>query len=158
MVFGGSNVSFDPFDLLYVLLTYCERYLLCQGGLKIYRPTISNNLLLSTQGQIQILMFGPCVIWWNNQHMTYIRMWVLFQSQREITENTRSSRSCRLFFLFSVRLLSVLRGHSVFSSPPQRPMTSNFEGFSTTDFIRYIYFPIFILEKEPVFSLLNVQC
>ena len=23
----------------------------------------------------------------------------------------------------------VLRGHSVFSSPPQRPMTSDFEGF-----------------------------
>ena len=28
------------------------------------------------------------------------------------------------------RLLSVLLGHSVFSSPPQRPMTSDFEGFS----------------------------
>mgnify|MGYP007091378552 CR=1 FL=1 len=32
-------------------------------------------------------------------------------------------------FLFSVRLLSVLRGHSFFSSPPQRPMTSDFKGF-----------------------------
>ena len=31
--------------------------------------------------------------------------------------------------LFSVILLSVLCGHSVFPSPPQRPMTSNFEGF-----------------------------
>ena len=31
------------------------------------------------------------------------------------------------FFFFSVRLLSVLRCHSVFSSPPQRPMTSYFE-------------------------------
>ena len=30
---------------------------------------------------------------------------------------------------FSVRLLLVLRGHSIFSSPPQRPMTSDFEGF-----------------------------
>ena len=48
--------------------------------------------------------------------------------------------------------------HSVFSSPPQRPMTSDFEGFSIPDFIHYIYFPILILEKEPVFSLLNVQC
>ena len=53
-------------------------------------------------------------------------------------------------FVF-VRLLSVLCGHSVFSSPPQRPMTSVFEGFSIPDFIHYIYFPIFILEKEPVF-------
>ena len=32
-------------------------------------------------------------------------------------------------FFFSVQLLSVLRDHSVFSSPPQQPMTSNFEGF-----------------------------
>ena len=30
---------------------------------------------------------------------------------------------------FSVRLLLVLRGHSVFSSPPQCPMTSDFEEF-----------------------------
>ena len=44
---------------------------------------------------------------------------------------------------FSVRLLSVLRGHSVLSSPPLRPMTSDFEGFSTPDFIHYIFFPIF---------------
>ena len=29
----------------------------------------------------------------------------------------------------SVRLLSVLRGHSFFSSPTQRPMISDFEGF-----------------------------
>ena len=61
-------------------------------------------------------------------------------------------------FLFSVRLLSVLRGHSFFLSQPQRPMTSDFKGFSIPDFIHYIYFPILILEKEPVFSLLNVQC
>ena len=33
-----------------------------------------------------------------------------------------------------------------------------FEGFSIPDFIHYIYFPILILEKEPVFSLLNVEC
>ena len=31
--------------------------------------------------------------------------------------------------IFSVRIVSVLRGHSDFSSPPQRPMTSDFEGF-----------------------------
>ena len=38
-----------------------------------------------------------------------------------------------------------------FPSPPQRPMTSDFEGFSIPDFIHYIYFPILILEKEAVF-------
>ena len=50
------------------------------------------------------------------------------------------------FFVFSVRLLS-LGGHSGFSSPPQRPMTSDFDGFPITYFIHYIYFPILILEK-----------
>ena len=61
---------------------------------------------------------------------------------------------CRNIFknIFSVLLLSVLRGHSVFSSPPQRPMTSDFEGFSIPDLIHYIYFPILIL--EPVFPFL----
>ena len=49
----------------------------------------------------------------------------------------------------------VIRG---FSSPPQRPMTSDFEAFSIPDCIHYIYFPILILEKEPVFFLWNVQC
>ena len=34
----------------------------------------------------------------------------------------------------------------------------DFEGFSIPDCIPYIYFLILILEKEPAFSLLNVQC
>ena len=51
---------------------------------------------------------------------------------------------------FCIRILSVLRCHSGFPSPPQRPMTSDFQGFSIPDFIHYIYFPIFILEKEPL--------
>ena len=33
-------------------------------------------------------------------------------------------------------------------------MTSDFEGFSIPDFIHYIYFPILIFEKEPVFPFL----
>ena len=36
-------------------------------------------------------------------------------------------------------------------------MTSDFEGFSIPDYIHYIYFPILILEKEPVFSPFNVH-
>ena len=65
-----------------------------------------------------------------------------------------------LFFLFFLaldfcRFCVVIR---VFSSPPQRPMTSDFEAFSIPEFIHYILFPFLILEKEPVFSLLNVQC
>ena len=43
---------------------------------------------------------------------------------------------CFCCCFFSIRLLSVLRGHSVFSS---LPMTSDFEGFSIPDFIHYIY-------------------
>ena len=61
---------------------------------------------------------------------------------------------------FSVRLLSVLRGQSFFSSPPQRSMTSDFEGFSIPDFIHYIYFPYLnSWEKATIFpfecSVLN---
>ena len=65
-----------------------------------------------------------------------------------------------IFYLFfSVSLLSVLCDHSFFSSTPQRPMTSDFEAFSIPDFIRYIYFPVLILEKEPVFpfSMLSAK-
>jgi len=36
----------------------------------------------------------------------------------------------------------------MFSSPPQRPMTSDFEGFSIADFIHYIYFPILVLDSN----------
>ena len=43
---------------------------------------------------------------------------------------------------------------------PREVRYPDFEGFSIPDFIHYIYFyiPILILEEEPVFSLLNVQC
>ena len=44
-----------------------------------------------------------------------------------------------IFFL-AFNFLSVLRGHSVFSSLPQQPMSSDFKGFSIPDFIHYIYF------------------
>ena len=65
-----------------------------------------------------------------------------------------------IFYLFVWRSTFVGSAWSFgfFSSPLQRPMTSDFEGFSIPDCIHYIYFPILILKKEPVFSLLNVQC
>ena len=53
--------------------------------------------------------------------------------------------------------MSVLRGHSGFSSPPQRSMTSDIEGFSIPDFIHYIYFPILIIEKVQVFPCLMLS-
>mgnify|MGYP006890254377 CR=1 FL=1 len=42
------------------------------------------------------------------------------------------------YFSFSFRLLSLLGGHSVFSSPPLRPMTSDIEGFSIPDLFSYL--------------------
>ena len=51
---------------------------------------------------------------------------------------------------FSVRLLSVLRDHSVVSSAPQRPIISDFEGFSLPDLI-------LILQKEPLFFFLMLS-
>ena len=54
---------------------------------------------------------------------------------------------------FSVRLLSVLRGHSLFSSPPQRPTTSDFEGF-LSQILPITFFPILILQKEPAFPFI----
>ena len=46
--------------------------------------------------------------------------------------------------------MSVLRGHSGFSSLPQRPMTSDFEEFSIPDFIHYIN----SLERASIFLLM----
>ena len=83
-------------------------------------------------------------------------MWHLFHCNNLKLQLLHIVVFCVVFLPF--RLLSVLRGHSVFTSPPHRPITADFEGLSIPDFIHYIYFPILILEKEPVFSLLNVQC
>ena len=44
---------------------------------------------------------------------------------------------CFFSVFLSVRLLSVLRGHSVFSSRPKLPMTSDFKGFSIPDFVLF---------------------
>ena len=105
--------------------------------------------------------------------------WTEYQMHRRVKVKVVNEEECRIvshlplnwhksyrrgniivFFgvFFCVRLLSVLHGHSFFSSPPQRPMTSDFEGFSIPDFMHYIYFLILNLEKEPVFYLLNIQC
>ena len=60
------------------------------------------------------------------------------------------------FVVFSIRLLSVLRGHSFFSSPPQRPLTS--KDFYTRSYPLH-YFLILIFEREPVlpFSMLSAK-
>ena len=73
-----------------------------------------------------------------------------------------------LFLIFNLFILFIFFGGGgsldlafvlISPSPPQRPITSDFEGFSIPESVHYIYFPILILEeKEPVFSLSNVQC
>ena len=57
----------------------------------------------------------------------YLKIYKLNTVSIIIVINNVASNN-KLFFL-SVWFLSVLRGHSVFSSPPQRSMTSDFEGF-----------------------------
>ena len=44
-----------------------------------------------------------------------------------------SSEIAFAFLIFSVQIFSGLRGHSFFSSTPQRPITSNFEGSEIAD-------------------------
>ena len=52
---------------------------------------------------------------------------------------------------------NVMDTHGIsITSPPQRPMTSDFEGFSIADFIHHIYVPILILEKKPLFPFLMI--
>ena len=50
-----------------------------------------------------------------------------------------------LFLAFD---LSVLRGHSVFTSPPQRPMTSDFEVFFYLRFYLPILIPFLMLSAK----------
>ena len=73
--------------------------------------------------------------------------------------NTFNFEKWAFLVFLSVRLLSVLRGHSVFSSPPQWPMTSDFERIFYTRSYPLHYFLILFLEKEPVFpfSMLSAK-
>jgi len=53
------------------------------------------------------------------------------------------------FSYLSIRLLSVLRGHLFFSSLPQLPMTSDFEGFSIPDLsITFIFLSLFLKKSQ----------
>ena len=62
-----------------------------------------------------------------------------------------------VILFFNVRLLSVLRDQSFFSSPPQRPMTSDSEGFPSQmlsiTFLSYLY-----SSERASISLCNVEC
>ena len=59
-------------------------------------------------------------------------------------------QGCFFCVFFSIRLLSVLRDHSFFI-PPTTANDLRLRRISIQDFIHYIFCPIFILQKEPVF-------
>ena len=63
-----------------------------------------------------------------------------------------------LFYIyFSVRLSFVLRGHSVLSSPPQRPMTSDFEGFLSQILSITLFILSVFLRKSQFFPFLMLS-
>jgi len=67
----------------------------------------------------------------SHKHTKYVLVHIplLFLSIMLLNNQLSKYVQYKCFFIFSVRLYSVLCGHSVFSSPPQRPMNSDFEGF-----------------------------
>ena len=65
--------------------------------------------------------------------------------------------SLLLIIVLGVRLLSALRGDSFFSSPPQRPMTSNFEGF-LYQILSITLFSYFNSWERASISLFNIGC
>ena len=62
-----------------------------------------------------------------------------------------------VFFLASDFLLVLCSQSLFFSSPPQGPMTSDFEGF-LSQILSITFLTILILEREPVFPFFNVEC
>ena len=86
----------------------------------------------------------------------YFSLWTLCRC-RQLLDVTRWYGVYRDTYLstllrFSTELVYILLHRiqikQMFSSPPQRPMTSDFEGFSIADFIHYIYFPILVLDPN----------
>ena len=88
-------------------------------------------------------------------HENILKLWEQFDADSVVEWwLIRTFRTVFYIYFFSVPLLSVLRSHSVFSSPPQRPM----KDFYTRSYPLH-YFLILILEKEPVFpfSMLSAK-
>ena len=69
-------------------------------------------------------------IWWPDIVQVKDRQkYVTCRSKTEQKTFNIKVSTCTTFLSFFFSVQPVLRGHSVFSSPPQQPMTSNFEGF-----------------------------
>ena len=85
-------------------------------------------------------LYTPSVCFFYNTLILCIPNFTYMQNDflRQNRYQNELNSFCFCFLAFD--FLSVLRGHSIFSSLPQRPMTFDFEGFSIPDFIHYIYF------------------
>ena len=98
-------------------------------------------------------------------HVAHLCWHVAHQVGFQLILNQSSNRSSHFFIFFififiiilSVRLSSVLRGHSFFSSLPQRPMTSDFEGFLNQILSITLFSYLNSWERARI-SLFNVEC
>ena len=123
---------------LFLLENYCDRWKLTVNA---------------TNTKVMILRKGGrenrnirCIYKWNviNEivsKFTYIGIVFTTGGSLNTTLEMLARGRSRIFKKTNdVQLLSVLRGHSFFSLPPQRPLTSDLGGFSIPDFIHYIFF------------------
>ena len=78
------------------------------------------------EGQCTITIILPCTF---TQLSSLSHCFIMVGCPGHILESTKEIDFFIFLIFFQRSTLSVLHGHSVFSSPPQRPMTSNFEGF-----------------------------
>ena len=108
-------------------------------------------MFLTCQTQTSSKVHLKTATWAHQQRQTdTIPLWV-WQSQLKIVYWYWSSWLCgfnkeeRLDFCWFYVIICF------FSSPPQRPLISDFEEISIPDFIHYTFCPILILQKEPVF-------
>ena len=96
--------------------------------------TVIRQDIIATNGYINII--------------DQVRLSLTTKLNNDHTIKRTLSKKQSLLKEISVRLLSLLHDHSVFSSPPQRPMTSNFEGFSIPDFTRYHFYNVFGMTRS----------
>ena len=166
----SEGLTFNSFPLCYMCYKYdMARYidkkwkLLLQMTVGIYRTVFSIAttcimcILRSQTCSVLLLLLSRCFVSESFVTLIYTLLNKLLWKNKttpctdsHLTSNnyTLTIVFCVFYLFFSVRLLSVLRGHSGFSSPPQRSMTSDFEGFSIPDFIHYIYFPVLIFYHD----------
>ena len=118
--------------------------------MRSHLSTLSSLSPLSHQWIIYIIYRSPAtykLVVFSDLWKSWSLIWIMIELMKVLLELI-------FYYIFSVRLLSVLRGHSVFFIPAT---TANDLRFSIPHFIHYIYCPILIHEKEPVFPFLMLS-